>query len=162
MLGGNRREQVKKLLLLAVMIIFLMFFLFWSFRADDVIAGSFRLGDIQICEELDDKMMPMNAGTTLPGSAKQVCLWFDYSKARVGDSLEIIWKFDARRIQKDSFRLSESGGVRAFYLLKEDGSELPPGAYAVTIFCNGSERGGERFIVEQTSGDVDLQDETLD
>ncbi|MDR3321075.1 MAG: hypothetical protein LBS93_01395 [Synergistaceae bacterium] len=159
---SNRRKQVYKLLLLALFVVFLMIFLFWSFSAGDIIAGSFRLGDIQICEELGDNMVPVNAGTTLPGGAKQVCLWFDYTKARVGDALEIVWKFGERRIQRDSYRLPASGGVRAFYLLKEDGSPLPAGSYSVEIFCNGRERGGESFFVTPSSDDVEFADDELD
>jgi hypothetical protein len=162
MSAGNRQKQVYKLLLLVLVIVFLMVILFWTFTAGDVVAGSFRLDDIQICEELDDNMVPINAGTTLPGGVRQACLWFEYSKARAGDALEIIWKFGERRIQKDSFRLSQSGGVRAFYLLKEDGTPLPEGSYSVGIFCNGRERGGENFSVTLVSGDIEFGEEEFD
>jgi hypothetical protein len=137
----------------------LMVIVSWSFRADNVVAGSFRLEDIQICDELDDNKMPLNAGRVFPGGAKQVCLWFKYLSAREGDSLEIFWKYGNRVIQRDSYRLSEQRGTRAFYLLKEDGSPLPSGSYTVVILCNRRERGVERFSVEAASEDAYLGDE---
>jgi hypothetical protein len=163
MSSGKRQDQVGALLVLGLFVVVLMGFLSWSFRADNVIAASFRLDDIQICEELDDEMKPVNAGTTLPGDTKQACLWFEYSKAREGDSLEIFWRFSDQTIQKDSYRLSEPKGTRAFYLLRDDGATLPSGAYSVAIFCNGRERTIEKFSVEAVSGDISLgEDDLLD
>jgi hypothetical protein len=141
----------------------LMVFLSMSFRADNVIAASFRLDDVQICEELDDGLRPVNPGAVLSGDAKQACLWFEYSRAREGDSLEILWNFDGRAIQKDSYRLQEPEGTRAFYLLRDDGTSLPGGAYTVSISCNGRERRLERFSVEAVSGGLSGEpDEALD
>jgi hypothetical protein len=140
-----------------------MVFLSLSFRADNVIAASFKLDDVRICEELDDGLNPVNPGTVLSGDTKQVCLWFKYSRAREGDSLEIIWGFSGQMVQKDSYRLQESEGTRAFYLLKEDGGALPGGTYSVSIACNGRERRLERFSVEVTSADEGFDlDEALD
>lgn len=143
------------LVLLGVFVIILMFLLSWSFRNDNVLAGSFRLDDIQICDELDDNMKPLRIDRNLPADSRQVCLWFNYSKARDGDTLEILWKNDERIIQKDSFRLSEPNGFRAFYLLREDGSLLPSGNYSITLLCNGREKKIEQFNVAQiTSQDM--------
>jgi hypothetical protein len=130
-----------------------MIFLSLSFSADNVITASFRLDDVQICEELDDDLNPINPGTALSGGAKQVCLWFKYSRAREGDVIEIVWELDGRMIQKDSYRLQESEGTRAFYLLKEDGGVLPGGVYSARVACNGRERRMERFSIEVISGD---------
>jgi hypothetical protein len=154
MARGNGRKQVGVLLLLGLFVVVLIILSSWSFRADNVIAGSFRLNDIQICEELDDDMKPVSADVPLSGGATQACLWFDYSRAREGDSLEIVWSFGERKIQRDSYRLSESSGVRAFYLMRDDGAPLPAGEYSVAIFCNGRERGVEFFRVDASSGDV--------
>jgi hypothetical protein len=140
-----------------------MVFLSLSLRADNVIAASFRLDDIQICEELDDEMKPVNPAPNLLAGAKQVCLWFEYSRAREGDLLEIYWSFGDQKVQKDSYRLFEPSGMRAFYLLKEDGASLPEGAYSVALHCNGRERKVQRFNVEGLSGDKELaEDEALD
>jgi hypothetical protein len=156
---NNEREQVGKLLLLGFFVVALMVFLSLSFRADNVIAAAFRLDDVQICEELDDDMKPVKTVNILPGGAKQACLWFEYSRAREGDSLEVIWSYENRRIQRDAYRLSDPKGARAFYLMKDDGSILPGGDYSVAISCNGRERGTARFSVEAASGDYELDEE---
>jgi hypothetical protein len=141
----------------------LMVFLSLSFRTDNVIAASFRLDAVQICEELDDGLRPVNPRPNLPGGAKQACLWFEYSRAREGDSLEILWSYDGKAIQADSYRLQEPEGTRAFYLLRDDGTSLPGGAYSVAISCNRRERWLERFSVETVSGDLSGDmDEALD
>jgi hypothetical protein len=140
-----------------------MFFISWSFRADNVIAGSFRLEDIQICEELDEDMKPLHIGRDVQEGAKQVCLWFSYSRAREGDSLEINWSFENQTIQRDVFRIVNPRGARAFYLLKEDGSSLPAGSYSVRLRCNGREKAEELFSIIPSSGDVESgQEEFLD
>ena len=131
-----------------------MAILSWSFRVDKVLAGSFRLDDFQICEELDEDMSPVNPGDRLPGEARQICLWFQYSRAREGDFVDIVWRREESNIQKETFRLGEAGGARAFFLLKQDGSEFPPGAYSVAIYCNGREQAVKRFTVDPISEDV--------
>jgi hypothetical protein len=57
-------------------------------------------------------------------------------------------------VQKEMVRLSEQKGMRAFYLLKEDGSPLDAGFYSVYISCNGRERGMENFTVVAVSEDA--------
>jgi hypothetical protein len=163
MTRSNRRDQAGALILLALFVVALMLFLSLRLRADNVIAASFRLDDVRICEELDGELMPVNPGAVLPAEAKQACLWFQYSRARDGDSLEIFWNYDGQAIQKDSYRLAEPEGIRAFYLLREDGAVLPGGEYSVAIFLNGRERRAERFSVLAASGDEALgNDEPLD
>jgi hypothetical protein len=113
------------------------------------------LEDIQICEELDEDMKPLNAGKSVQEGIKQVCLWFSYSSAREGDSLEINWAFENQTIQRDVFRIASIEGVRAFYLLMEDGSPLPAGSYSVDLYCNGRKKAAEPFWINPSSGDVD-------
>ena len=163
MTRGMERRQTGALVALGFFVAGLMIFLSLSFRADNVIAASFRLDDVRICEELDDSLRPVNPGAALPGDAKQACLWFEYSRAREGDALEILWSFHGRAIQKDSYRLQEPEGTRAFYLLREDGTSLPGGAYTVEISCNGRGRRMEYFSVASVSGDLSGDtDEALD
>jgi hypothetical protein len=163
MTQGNRRDQATPLAGLGLFVVVLMAFLSLSFRSGNVIAASFRLDDVRICEELDGDLRPVNPGTVLPAEVKQACLWFQYSRAREGDSLEIFWNYGGQAIQKDSYRLSETEGIRAFYLLREDGTALPGGEYSVELFCNGRQRKSERFSVAIASGDEALgNDETLD
>ena len=64
----------------------------------------------------------LHPGKDFPGGSKQVCLRFNYSKGRVGDSLKVVWNYEGRSIQEDVFRISEPKGFKAFCLLREDGS----------------------------------------
>lgn len=139
-----------------------MAFLSWSFRTDNILAGSFRIDDIQICEELDENMKPVQVTGNFAGDAKQACLWFEYSRARVGDVLEIVWQLEETTIQKDSFRLSHEKGAKAFYLMKEDGSALLLGKYTVKINCNGREKKTLGFTVDGDAGDAEDSDAQAD
>lgn len=159
-----RSHQSTSLIALGGFAVLLTLLLAWSFRADNVIAGSFRLNDVQICEELDDDMKPLVRGASIlqPG-ATQACLWFQYSRAREGDQLEIVWNFEENPIQRDSFRIQETRGTRAFYLMKDDGSALPSGSYEVLLVCNGREQERRSFTVTPLSGDISESDgENLD
>jgi hypothetical protein len=129
----------------------------------DAAPGTFQLDEAQICEELDDDLRPINIERNLPGETQQVCLWFKYSKARDGDALEISWYLDEKLIQRENVLLSAPGGVKAFYLLKEDGSPLNTGFYSVLLTCNGREKGMENFTVAALGEDYfDRGDEFLD
>lgn len=150
----SRNSQVGKLVLLGVFVVILMAILSWSFRVDRVLAGSFRLDDFQICEELDEEMLPVAPSDSISGETRQICLWFQYSRAREGDFVDIVWRREENNIQKETFRLGDSKGTRAFFLLKQDGSEFHPGAYSVAIHCNGREKAVKRFVVEAVSADV--------
>lgn len=150
----SRNENADSLVLLGVFILVLMFLLSWSFRVGNVVAGSFQVDNVQICDELDEKMNPLHPGKDFPGGSKQVCLRFNYSKGRVGDSLKVVWNYEGRSIQEDVFRISEPKGFKAFCLLREDGSSLPSGGYSVEIFCNGRERSVQVFGVLEASADV--------
>ncbi|MDR1966301.1 MAG: hypothetical protein LBQ36_06285 [Synergistaceae bacterium] len=153
-MADHSRKSAKSLALAGVFVIALMACLSWSFHTNNIVAGSFRLDEVQICEELDEDLKPVRADRNIPLDAQQVCLWFAYSRARNGDSLEISWSLNERMIQRETVRLSERSGTRAFYLLKEDGSPLDAGYYSVSINCNGRERGTESFSVASAAKDV--------
>jgi hypothetical protein len=144
----RNKNEAKPLILLGLFVLILSFFLSWSARKDNVAAGSFRLDELVLCEDLDDGMNPLEKKESFTGDTKQVCLWFEFAKARDGDQLEVQWRFEGKDIQRESFRLTHSRGTRAFYLLREDGSALPSGVYAVSILCNGRIKGAERFDVD--------------
>jgi hypothetical protein len=152
-MAGNKRKNAEPIILIGVIVLVLVAVVSWSFRASDFIAGSFRMDEVQICEELDEVLMPIRSERNMPSDSSQVCLWFSYSRARRGDAIEIAWYLNERMIQREIVRLSEPNGVRAFYLLKEDGSFLDPGFYSVYISCNGREKGMENFTVAVSSDD---------
>jgi hypothetical protein len=130
---------------------------------NEAASGPFQLDEIQICEELDGDLKPINIERNLPGETQQVCLWFRYSKAGDGDSLEISWYLDEKLIQRENVLLSDPDGIKAFYLLKEDGSPLNMGFYSVLLMCNGREKGIANFTVAALGEDYfDREDEFLD
>ena len=159
----RRREDDASLILLGIFVIVLVAFLAWSMKTDNIIAGAFRIDDIQICEELDENMRPIPLVAGFVDEAKQACLWFEYSRAREGDMLEIVWLLDGTAIQRDSFRLSESRNTKAFYLMKEDGAPLSPGKYSVMIFCNSREKAALDFTVAEyfVASDEDVLSDDL-
>lgn len=156
------KNGTRSLVLLGIFAALVAVMLSISVRLDNVSAGSFRLDEITLCEDLDDNMSPQVPRDVFPGGTKQVCLWFEYGRARDGDQLEILWQFEREDIQRESFRLLHARGTRAFYLLREDGSALLGGEYAVTIFCNSRAKGTIGFTVEppdESDGDDELGSE---
>lgn len=158
MVYGSRRREARPLLVLGVFAVLLMSLTSWSFHTSSVIAGSFQVDDLLICEELSGDMRPLSVSGDMAEGLKQICLWFSYSRARKGDVLELSWKYDDEEIQTESLRLADESGVRAFYLLREDGSALPSGDYAVTLSCNGRKKIASAFHIRpdgQDGGDED-------
>lgn len=151
---GDKRKNAEPIVLLGVCVLLLLLCVSWSFRRYDFIAGSFRIDEVQVCEELNEGLMPVSSDKNMPSDTQQACLWFSYSKARRGDSLEIEWYLNERMIQREIIRVSETKGVRAFYLLREDGSSLDPGFYSVNISCNGRGKWMENFTVAASSEDI--------
>lgn len=145
--------------MLGLFVLILVFLLSWSVRLDNVTAGSFKLDELVICDDLVDNMNPSAPISAFQGDTKQICLWFEYSKARDGDVLDVRWKFEGNDIQQESFRIAHSRGTRAFYLLREDGTQLNPGTYSVAIMCNGRMKSSREFkVLEPTdpvSKDID-------
>lgn len=147
MVCTHRRREARLFVAMGAVIVLLVFLTSWSFRAGSIIAGSFQVDDLLICEELSGDMRPLPDRGDLKEGVKQVCLWFSYSGARKGDMLELSWQYGGETIQKELFRLDNPGGVRAFYLLREDGSPLPTGDYAAALLCNGRKKTTEIFYI---------------
>lgn len=158
MISESKRKEGRSLIVLGVLVLVLMFLTSWSFRTGSVIAGSFQVDDILICEELSGDLRPIPTGGDFSDGLKQICLWFSFSRAREGDVVELSWRYKDELIQKESFRLAEQSGIRAYYLLRDDGSSLPAGNYTVTLFCNGRERLAEAFRIQSEESDEDDDD----
>jgi len=150
----KKRKNSEPIVFLGVLVLFLVVCVSLSFRKSNFIAGSFEIDEIQICEELDENLQPMNVDRNMSFDSTQVCIWFSYSSARRGDLIEITWYRDESVIQKEILRLAEPKGVKAFYLLREDGSPLESGFYSVNISCNGREKMTENFTVAATNDDL--------
>jgi hypothetical protein len=146
-MADEKRKYADPIVLLGVVVLLLMVCVSLSFRYSHFIAGSFRIDEVQICEELDENMRPVNVERNMSPESSQVCIWFSYSRARRGDLIEIAWYHEESMIQREIFRLYEPRGVKAFYLLREDGSPLESGFYTVHISCNGRGRVTENFTI---------------
>ena len=160
-MAGNKRKNADPIFFLGVLVFILVICVSWSFRESNFIAGSFKIEKVEICEELDENLQPLNVDKNMPSDSQQVCIWFSYSKARRGDSIEIEWFSGENMIQKEILRLAEPKGVKAFYLLREDGSPLESGFYSVRICCNGREKIMENFTIEASSDDLFMDDDII-
>ncbi|MDR1137690.1 MAG: hypothetical protein LBK91_05140 [Synergistaceae bacterium] len=155
-MDGSKRKRIGSLILTGLLVLALMACISWSSRSNDIIAGSFTIDEIQICEEIDEELRPIGIVRNMSAGSQQVCLRFVYSRGRRGDSLEIAWYRNERIIQSETIRLSEANGTRAFYLIREDASPLDTGFYSVFISCNGREKWMGNFTVDAASGDLPM------
>ncbi len=96
-------------------------------------AGSFEIHNIVLCDEVDGNMTPVGVSSVFSYGTRQLCLWFDYSRAGYGENVKVRWFFRGRPIQSQEVTLEQGSGAKAFCLLLEDGSPLPKGAYSVRI-----------------------------
>jgi hypothetical protein len=151
---AERRKIYAPLIFVGLLALALMVLVSRSLRKNDFASGSFKMREVRICEELDENLKPVSADRNIPSESQQVCLWFDYAGARRGDGIEISWYLDDNMIQREAVRLSAPEGVRAFYLLREDGSSLGSGFYSVTISYNGKDVYEDNFSVAVLSGDA--------
>ena len=158
-MAGNRRKNAEPIIFLGVLVSILVVCVSWSFRKSNFIAGSFKIDEVQICDELDENLQPINIDINMPSDSQQVCIWFSYSSARRGDLIEIAWYREENMIQREKLRLAEPKGVKAFYLLRDDGSSLESGSYSVRISCNGREKLTENFTIEFSGDDMMPEDE---
>ena len=76
-----------------------------------------------------------------------MCLKFHYEAPRPGSVMDIVWRFQNRVIFRESMRIGDTSGTKAFFLLREDGSPLPAGEYVVAIESDGIERRRVPFSV---------------
>lgn len=120
------------LLLMFSVIGSLVIFSFWAVRSNKA-AGSFEINRVLLCDEVDEQMHPLTTGTVFGYGARQLCLWFDYSRSPGSDGVQVRWYFRNRAIHSEFIRLSAGDGARTFCLLLEDGSPLPKGSYSVQI-----------------------------
>ncbi|MEA5034399.1 hypothetical protein [Cloacibacillus evryensis] len=95
--------------------------------------SSFRIDKAVVCVELDRDRLPHKVMNTIQYGTRQVCLWFQYSSAPEGNHLEVSWYYGKDIVLSEPLKLMTKDGVRAFYLLREEGTPLPVGKYRVTI-----------------------------
>ncbi|HQO83545.1 MAG TPA: hypothetical protein PLS21_06060 [Synergistales bacterium] len=113
--------------------------LLWQ-RGHRFFAGPVEIDEAIVCRELDDSSRPVGEASVFQWGGRQVCLMFRYEAPRPGSVMDIVWRFQDRVIFRESLRIGETSGSKAFFLLREDGSPLPVGEYDVAIESDGKER----------------------
>jgi hypothetical protein len=113
--------------------------LLWQ-RGHRFFAGPVEIDRAVVCSELDDSGRPVGEASVFQWGGRQVCMMFRYEAPRPGSVMDIVWRFQDRVIFRESLRIGETSGSKAFFLLREDGSPLPVGEYDVAIESDGKER----------------------
>ena len=122
----------RPLILLGVAVIILVALIVVSLKSG-LLGSTFRIDKAVVCVELDRNRLPHKVMNTIQYGTRQVCLWFQYSSASEGNHLEVSWYYGKDLVLSEPLKLMTKDGVRAFYLLREEGTPLPVGKYRVTI-----------------------------
>ncbi len=140
--------RIRKVALLRLMVLVGLVFVLaaWGVR-HAFVREPFQLSQVIVCEDLDEKLQPLNPGSSFPYGSRQLCLTFNYQGAHEGDRLRIEWLHENRLIYQESVSLPSGSGNKVFYLLKEDASPLPAGKNKVTIDLNGRRRADVEFSI---------------
>lgn len=122
----------RPLVFLGLSVIILLLLSAWSLKGG-FLGASFRIERAVICRELSGDRQPVGIGSSIPYGSRQICLWFSYSSASEGSRITVSWYYGKELVLSESFKLMAENGERAFYLLREEGTPLPVGAYRVTV-----------------------------
>jgi len=143
-------QKTGKFFLLAVLLLSvpLVALLLWQ-QGHRFSVGPVSVTGAVVCRELDDSGSPVGEGPLFKWGGRQVCLLFKYETPRPGGALSVTWRFQSQEIFRETIRVNDTGGVRAFFLLREDGSPLPVGDYEVSIESEGRESYGVPFSVRR-------------
>ena len=112
-----------------------------------VFGNSLHIDKLIICLELDENRMPLRVSDSIPYGPRQICLWLQYASAREGSHLEVSWYYGKERVLSEPFKLMKKDGVKAFYLLREAGTPLPPGKYKVVVSTVTGELSNAAFEI---------------
>lgn len=99
----------------------------------DFFGNNLKIDKAFICQELGDNREPLSVSSNIKHGARQVCLWFRYSSIQEENYIRISWYLNNELIFAEQHKLIDKEGIKAFYLLKEDGSPLIEGFYKVLI-----------------------------
>jgi len=109
--------------------------------------GPLVIHSFVLCEELDENSLPIKITERFDWGTRQVCVRFVYSAPRTGSQVRIKWFYEDRVIFQEEMTISDKKGVKAFYLLREDGTPLPMGAYCVVVESDGRESVRRCFTI---------------
>lgn len=122
----------RPLVILGFIVVILLLFVVWSLKIG-ALGESFRLEKAVVCRELDNNSRPSGIFGDVPYGSRQICLWLEYSHARKGSDIKISWYYGKNLILSETVALIAKDGTRAFYLLRDEGTPLPVGAYRAVI-----------------------------
>lgn len=129
----NMDKSAKRpLVLLGLSVILLLLLVTWSLKVGPF-SSFFKVEEAVICQELGEDREPLLIGNIIPYGPSQICLWLKYSSAREGSHLEVSWYYGNELVLSEPLKLMTKDGVRAFYLLREEGTPLPIGSYRVNV-----------------------------
>lgn len=129
----NMDKSAKRpLVLLGLSVILLLLLVTWSLKVGPF-SSFFKVEEAFICQELGEDRAPLLIGNIIPYGPSQICLWLKYSSAREGSHLEVSWYYGNELVLSEPLKLMTKDGVRAFYLLREEGTPLPIGSYRVNV-----------------------------
>ena len=130
---NNMNEAGKRpLIILGSAVILLLLLSAWSLKAD-LFTDGFHIDKSVICLELDENRKPLHISSKIQYGSRQICLWLQYSKAKEGNHLDITWYYGKDKVLTEQLKLMTADGVKAFYLLREEGTPLPVGSYKAVI-----------------------------
>lgn len=99
----------------------------------DFFGRTLNISKAFVCLELGDNREPLSVSSSIKYGERQVCLWFRYSSIHEENHVKISWYLDNELIFSEQHKLLDQEGIKAFYLLREDGSPLSAGFYKVII-----------------------------
>ena len=129
---NTHMSEKRPLVLLGFSVILLLLLVTWSLKVGPF-SSFFKVEEAVICQELGDNREPLLVSNSIPYGPSQICLWLKYSSAREGSHLEVSWYYGNELVLSEPLKLMTKDGVRAFYLLREEGTPLPGGSYRVTV-----------------------------
>ncbi|MEG2020022.1 MAG: hypothetical protein RRZ70_06060 [Synergistaceae bacterium] len=118
--------------IIGALLLFFLMLTAWAFKYD-IFTTSLSIDKSLICIELDENRKPLKITENIPRGTRQVCLWFKYNTSRTPLNIKITWSLDNEVLLSEMQKLVTPEGVKAFYLLREDGMPLEDGRYSVTI-----------------------------
>ncbi len=121
----------------------------WALRGSGIVKNC-EIYDVSVCEELDEQLRPVGGGSPFCFGIRQLGVRFRFRLARQGESLQVRWLYQNHLIHEESLSVESTEGVKAFYLVREDGAPLPAGEYFVSIAEGGRQAFRLDFSVEDS------------
>lgn len=129
----NRSAGKKPFVIYGIIVLTLLLIVLWSVNKVGGYVGSINIPHAYICKEIKQDTTPLPITEKLYPDQQQVCIWFEYERAKTGDKININCYKGKEEIIKESIIFTSKSGARAFYLVKSDGTPLPIGEYRVVL-----------------------------